>query len=178
MTCATTNLPWTSTLIHRLSKEGAQLFLWACRCPLQLAKDPIYEFEFPPYQRVADLRLTIVYTDSIYASRFSIIDRIRLSHPTSCHCGDCPNSNPYYISSAGFCCGCQVGTLYHRIHKEVNRSRGTRWNLLTKSRSTRCAPVLPVPCERPQDRPSVAAGSLSRGCNTVPVLSPVLVRTD
>jgi hypothetical protein len=103
-------------------------------------------------------QLTIEYTDSTYTPGFSIIDRIRLSLPTGCHCGDFPNNNPYYISSMGSCCGCRVGTSYHRIHKKANRSGGTRWNLLTKNCSARfatpsasittpSAPKKPIPTE-------------------------------
>jgi hypothetical protein len=110
----------------------------------------------------------VEYTDSTYTSRFSIIDRIRLSHPIGCHCRVFPNNNPHYIPSAESCCGCQVNSLYHRIHKRAIRSGGTRWNLLTESQSTRpalssakvCAPVLPVPRE--------AEGSLPRACPACP----------
>lgn len=44
-------------------------------------------------------RPTIEYMDSTSTSGFTIIDRIRLSHPTGCHCRVFPDNSPPYISS-------------------------------------------------------------------------------
>jgi len=50
-----------------------------------------------------------------------------------------PGDSPHYISSAGSCCGCQVKTVYHRIHKNGKLFWRNTIEPTDKSCSTRCA---------------------------------------
>ncbi len=110
--------------------------------PLQQPKAEVYH---PPILLeyslllISKWNLTIKYTDPAYTFRFSLIGRIRLSLPTSCHWEAFPCDNPDYIPPAESCCSCQVNSSYHRVRQQSMRSRGTRWNVLTISRSARRA---------------------------------------